>query len=89
MTRPNTFRDAINEVLKDSHRDIVHCRSGHLPVPRDPCVRFLVPLVAIPISLIGGIFPMQVFGFTLNLADTLLAIVLSVGLVVRRRHCDR
>src|SRR5229473_2968838 len=41
----------------------------------------LVPLVAIPISLIGGVFLMQVFGFTLNLL-TLLAIVLSVGLVV-------
>jgi multidrug efflux pump len=34
-----------------------------------------------PISLIGGIFLMQVFGFTINLL-TLLAIVLSVGLVV-------
>ncbi len=41
----------------------------------------LVPLVAIPISLIGGVFLMQAFGFTLNLL-TLLAIVLSVGLVV-------
>jgi multidrug efflux pump len=41
----------------------------------------LVPLVAIPISLIGGIFLMQLFGFTINLL-TLLAIVLSVGLVV-------
>jgi multidrug efflux pump len=41
----------------------------------------LVPLVAIPISLIGAVFLMQVFGFTLNLL-TLLAIVLSVGLVV-------
>jgi multidrug efflux pump len=41
----------------------------------------LVPLIAIPISLIGGVFLMQVFGFTLNLL-TLLAIVLSVGLVV-------
>src|SRR3954464_707254 len=41
----------------------------------------LVPIVAIPISLIGALFLMQVFGFTLNLL-TLLAIVLSVGLVV-------
>jgi multidrug efflux pump len=41
----------------------------------------LVPLVAIPISLVGTIFLMQVFGFTINLL-TLLAIVLSVGLVV-------
>lgn len=41
----------------------------------------LVPIVAIPISLIGGIFLMQLFGFTINLL-TLLAIVLSVGIVV-------
>jgi len=41
----------------------------------------LVPVVAIPLSLIGAMFLMQAFGFTLNLL-TLLAIVLSVGLVV-------
>jgi len=41
----------------------------------------VVPLVAIPVSLIGAVFLMQVFGFTLNLL-TLLAIVLAVGLVV-------
>ena len=41
----------------------------------------LVPVVAIPTSLIGGIFLIQAFGFTINLL-TLLAIVLSVGLVV-------
>jgi multidrug efflux pump len=41
----------------------------------------LIPVVAIPISLIGAAFLMLIFGFTLNLL-TLLAIVLSVGLVV-------
>ncbi|WP_375742064.1 efflux RND transporter permease subunit [Corallococcus interemptor] len=41
----------------------------------------LVPVVAIPVSLIGTVFLMQVFGFTVNLL-TLLAVVLSVGLVV-------
>ncbi len=41
----------------------------------------LIPVVAIPLSLTGAIFLMQLFGFTLNLL-TLLAIVLSVGLVV-------
>ena len=41
----------------------------------------IVPVVAIPVSLIGAVFLMQAFGFTLNLL-TLLAIVLSVGLVV-------
>ncbi|KJS03196.1 MAG: acriflavine resistance protein B [Desulfobulbaceae bacterium BRH_c16a] len=41
----------------------------------------IIPVVAIPLSLIGAVFLMQVFGFTINLL-TLLAIVLSVGLVV-------
>jgi len=41
----------------------------------------LIPVVAIPISLIGAAFLMVTFGFTINLL-TLLAIVLSVGLVV-------
>jgi len=41
----------------------------------------LIPIVAIPISLIGAVFLMMAAGFTINLL-TLLAIVLSVGLVV-------
>src|SRR4051812_17403779 len=41
----------------------------------------IIPIVAIPISLIGAVFLMQIFGFTVNLL-TLLAVVLSVGLVV-------
>ncbi|MFP2925521.1 efflux RND transporter permease subunit [Pyxidicoccus sp. 3LG] len=41
----------------------------------------LIPVVAIPVSLIGTVFLMQLFGFTVNLL-TLLAVVLSVGLVV-------
>ena len=41
----------------------------------------IIPVIAIPISLIGAAFLMLAFGFTLNLL-TLLAIVLSVGLVV-------
>lgn len=41
----------------------------------------LVPVVAIPLSLVGATTMMVAFGFTLNLL-TLLAIVLAVGLVV-------
>ncbi|MCE7901164.1 MAG: multidrug efflux protein [Gammaproteobacteria bacterium PRO9] len=41
----------------------------------------LVPLVAIPISLVGAALFMYLLGFSLNLL-TMLAIVLSVGLVV-------
>src|SRR5215510_2447286 len=41
----------------------------------------LIPIVAIPISLVGAVFLMMLAGFTVNLL-TLLATVLSVGLVV-------
>src|SRR5947207_944160 len=41
----------------------------------------IIPVVAIPISLIGAVALMTAFGFTINLL-TLLAIVMSVGLVV-------
>ena len=41
----------------------------------------IIPVVAIPVSLVGAAFLMLAAGFTINLL-TLLAIVLSVGLVV-------
>ena len=41
----------------------------------------LVPVITIPISLIGAVFLMQLLGFSINLL-TLLAVVLSVGIVV-------
>ena len=41
----------------------------------------IIPVIAIPISLVGAVFLMLMAGFTINLL-TLLAIVLSVGLVV-------
>ena len=41
----------------------------------------IIPVLAIPLSLIGALFIMQLCGFSLNLL-TLLSIVLCVGLVV-------
>ena len=41
----------------------------------------LIPIVAIPLSLIGTFTMMLVFGFSINLL-TLLALVLAIGLVV-------
>jgi hydrophobe/amphiphile efflux-1 (HAE1) family protein len=41
----------------------------------------LIPLVAIPLSLIGVVFLMLLMGFSLNLL-TLLAMVIAIGLVV-------
>ena len=41
----------------------------------------LIPIVAMPLSLVGALFLMLMMGFTINLL-TLLAIVLAVGIVV-------
>ncbi|WP_028079920.1 efflux RND transporter permease subunit [Solimonas soli] len=41
----------------------------------------LIPVIAMPLSLIGGFFVMLVLGYSINLL-TLLALVLAIGLVV-------
>ena len=41
----------------------------------------LIPAIAVPVSLIGAFFFMQLFGITLNLI-TLFALVLAIGIVV-------
>ncbi|KTD21137.1 efflux RND transporter permease subunit [Legionella londiniensis] len=41
----------------------------------------IIPLVTIPISLLGALFFLKLFGYSLNLM-TLLAMVLAIGLVV-------
>ncbi len=41
----------------------------------------LIPIIAIPISLIGSFFVMYIAGFSINIL-TLLALVLAIGLVV-------
>ena len=41
----------------------------------------VIPTIAMPLSLIGALFMMLIFGYTINLL-TLLALVLAIGLVV-------
>ena len=74
--------------IEDAINEVVHTLGETLLIV--VCIIFLflgsfrsvlIPVVAIPISLVGTAFLMLAFGFTLNLL-TLLAIVLSVGLVV-------
>jgi multidrug efflux pump len=74
------IKDAINEVLSTLTETllivivVIFLFLGSLR-------SVIIPVVAIPISLVGAVFLMLVAGFTINLL-TLLAIVLSVGLVV-------
>lgn len=74
------IEQAINEVLKTFLETIlivivvIYLFIGSLR-------SVLVPVVAIPLSLVGAAGLMFIFGFSLNLL-TLLAIVLAVGLVV-------
>src|SRR5216684_469945 len=74
------IQDAINEVLKtlgETLLIVILVIFLFLGSVRG----VLIPVVAIPISLIGAVLLMLSFGFTINLL-TLLAVVLSVGLVV-------
>ncbi len=41
----------------------------------------LIPALAVPVSLIGAFFVMQIFGLSINLI-TLFALVLAIGIVV-------
>jgi multidrug efflux pump len=74
--------------IQDAIKEVLHTLSETLLIVIIVIFLFLgsmrsvlIPVIAIPISLIGAVFLMQVAGFTINLL-TLLAIVLSVGLVV-------
>jgi multidrug efflux pump len=74
--------------IKDAIKEVLKTLTGTLLIVVVVIFLFLgsvrsviIPVVAIPISLVGGVFLMLVAGFTINLL-TLLAIVLSVGLVV-------
>ncbi len=72
--------DAVNEVIKTLTETILIVIAViYLFIGSFRSV--LVPVVAIPLSLIGAASIMLMFGFTINLL-TLLAIVLAVGLVV-------
>src|SRR5947207_9355368 len=74
--------------IQDAITDVLHTLSETLLIVIIVIFLFLgsmrsvlIPVIAIPISLIGAVFLMNIAGFTINLL-TLLAIVLSVGLVV-------
>ncbi|MGH7492337.1 MAG: efflux RND transporter permease subunit [bacterium] len=74
------IEDAIDEVLKTLSETLLIV-IGVIFLFLGSARSLIIPVVAIPISLVGGVFLMLVAGFTINLL-TLLAIVLSVGLVV-------
>ncbi|MFP6638853.1 MAG: efflux RND transporter permease subunit, partial [Myxococcota bacterium] len=72
--------EALNEVLKTMLEAavivilIIYLFLGSIRV-------VVIPLVAIPLSLIGALFLMYLMGFSINLL-TLLAMVIAIGLVV-------
>src|SRR6266496_2320673 len=76
------------EYIQDAINEVLHTLAETLLIVVFVIFLFLgsfrsviIPVIAIPVSLIGAVFIMMIAGFTINLL-TLLAIVLSVGLVV-------
>ncbi|MCO7190932.1 MULTISPECIES: efflux RND transporter permease subunit [unclassified Pseudoalteromonas] len=74
------MRDALNEIFKTLVETVVLVGAVVLFM-MGSFRSAAVPLVTIPISILGAVAAMYVVGFSMNLL-TVLAIVLSVGLVV-------
>ncbi|WP_125783643.1 efflux RND transporter permease subunit [Pseudoalteromonas rubra] len=74
------MRDALNEIFKTLVETVVLVGAVVLFM-MGSFRSAVVPLVTIPISILGAVAAMYVVGFSMNLL-TVLAIVLSVGLVV-------
>ena len=75
------IQSSIDEVKKTLGEAVDHRGRGDLPVPRPRSARCIIPVVTIPLSLIGVCSLMLAAGFSFNLL-TLLAMVLAIGLVV-------
>ncbi|MEZ7863147.1 MAG: multidrug efflux RND transporter permease subunit [Aeromonadaceae bacterium] len=76
--------DAINESIDEVVKTIVEAGLIVLVVITlflGSLRAVVIPVITIPLSLIGVVMLMQLFGFTINLM-TLLAMVLAIGLVV-------
>jgi multidrug efflux pump len=89
---PNGINGAIvydsTKFVNSSIREVVHTLAEALVIVTLVVFAFLgsprsvlIPVVAIPLSLIGTFTAMLAFGFSINLL-TLLALVLAIGLVV-------
>ena len=75
---------AINESIKEVLKTIVEAAAIVLVVIAlflGSMRAVVIPIITIPLSLVGVVMLMQMFGFSINLI-TLLAMVLAIGLVV-------
>lgn len=74
----------VNSSIKDVIRSLIEAFvivTGVIFIFLGSVRSVIIPLVAIPLSIIGAFFMMLAFGFSINLL-TLLALVLAIGLVV-------
>ncbi|PVX31858.1 multidrug efflux pump [Pasteurella langaaensis DSM 22999] len=89
---PNTIKSAIlydrTIAINSSINDVIHTIVEAVVIVLVVIMLFigslraiLIPIITIPISLIGVIFLLELLGFSLNLM-TLLAMILAIGLVV-------
>ena len=72
---------SIHEVVRTLVEALVIVNAGGVRCSSARSRSVLIPMVAIPLSLIGAFTMMLAFGFSINLL-TLLALVLAIGLVV-------
>ncbi|GGA68959.1 multidrug transporter AcrB [Flavobacterium palustre] len=77
----SSFLDASIEQVLDTLRDAFVLVSVVVFLFLGDWRSTLIPVIAVPVSLIGAFFVMQIFGLSINLI-TLFALVLAIGIVV-------
>jgi AcrB/AcrD/AcrF family. len=80
MTFPSFLDASIHEVLKTLFEAFILVALVVFIFLQD-FRSTLIPIIAVPVSLVGTFFFMQLLGFSLNLI-TLFALVLAIGIVV-------
>jgi HAE1 family hydrophobic/amphiphilic exporter-1 len=77
----STFLDASTEQVMHTLRDAFILVALVVFIFLGDWRSTLIPIIAVPVSMIGTFFVMQMFGLSINLI-TLFALVLSIGIVV-------
>jgi HAE1 family hydrophobic/amphiphilic exporter-1 len=77
----STFLDASTEQVMHTLRDAFILVALVVFIFLGDWRSTLIPIIAVPVSMIGTFFVMQLFGLSINLI-TLFALVLSIGIVV-------
>ena len=75
------IRESVGEVFKSLRDAVILVAARGAGVPAGLAARSIIPLIAVPVAIVGTLAAMAVVGFSLNNL-TLFGLVLAIGIVV-------